>query len=74
MKRVLLTLMTSVLFSGSYIAGKYTVLGLGPLLTAVLRYFIALLFLSGQLYYKSSDLILRGRDIVRSCCWDCSGS
>ena len=65
MNRVLLPLMTSVLFSGSYIAGKYTTLDLGPLTTTLLRYLVALLFLSGLLlHYKSSALILRRRDIV----------
>jgi drug/metabolite transporter (DMT)-like permease len=57
--------MTSVLFSGSYIAGKYTTLDLGPLTTTLLRYLIALLFLSGLLvHYKRSALILRRRDIA----------
>lgn len=65
MNRILLPLMTSVLFSGSYIAGKYTTLDLGPLTTTLLRYLIALLFLSGLLFhYKRRALILRGRDIV----------
>lgn len=65
MKRVLLPLMTSVLFSGSYIAGKYTTLDLGPLTTTLLRYCIALLFLSALLlHYKRAALILRGRDVV----------
>jgi len=65
MNRILLPLMTSVLFSGSYIAGKYTTLDLGPLTTTLLRYVIALLFLSGLLlHYKRRALILHGRDIV----------
>ena len=65
MHRVLLPLMTSVLFSGSYIAGKYTTLDLGPLTTTLLRYLIALLFLSGLLlHYKRRALSLRRRDIV----------
>ena len=65
MNRVLLPLMTSALFSGSYIAGKYTTLDLGPLTTTLLRYFIALLFLSSLLlHYKGSALNLRKRDIV----------
>ena len=50
--------MTSVLFSGSYIAGKYTTLDLGPLTTTLLRYVVALLFLSGLLlHYKRSALV-----------------
>lgn len=65
MNRVLLPLMTSVLFSGSYIAGKYTTVDLGPLTTTLLRYFIALLFLGGLLlHYKGRALYLRRRDIV----------
>ena len=65
MNRILLPLMTSVLFSGSYIAGKYTTVDLGPLTTTLLRYFIALLFLSCLLFrYKSRALYLRRRDIV----------
>jgi drug/metabolite transporter (DMT)-like permease len=65
MNRVLFPLMTSVLFSGSYIAGKYTTVDLGPLTTTLLRYFVALLFLSGLLFrYKSPALKLSRRDIV----------
>lgn len=65
MNRVLLPLMTSVLFSGSYIAGKYTTLDLGPLTTTLLRYVVALLFLSSLLlHYRRSALDLRRRDIV----------
>ena len=67
MNRVLLPLVTSVLFSGSYIAGKYTTVDLGPLTTTLLRYFIALVFLSGLLvHYKVRALYLRQRDIVRA--------
>lgn len=65
MNRVLLPLMTSVLFSGSYIAGKYTTVDLGPLTTTLLRYLIALVFLSGLLvHYKRRSLELRRRDIL----------
>ena len=65
MNRVLLPLMTSVLFSGSYIAGKYTTLDLGPLTTTLLRYLIALVFLSALLlHYTRGALVLRGRDIA----------
>ena len=65
MKRVLLPLMTSVLFSGSYIAGKYTTLDLGPLTTTLLRYLVALTFLSSLLvHYKLRALVLRRRDIA----------
>ena len=65
MNRVLLPLMTSVLFSGSYIAGKYTTMDLGPLTTTLLRYVVALLFLSSLLlHYGRSALVLRRRDIA----------
>lgn len=65
MNRVLFPLMTSVLFSGSYIAGKYTTLDLGPLTTTLLRYLVALLFLSLLLlHYKRGALVLRPRDVV----------
>lgn len=57
--------MTSALFSGSYIAGKYTTLDLGPLTTTLLRYMVALLFLSSLLlHYRRSALVLRRRDIA----------
>ena len=65
MNRVLLPLATSVLFSGSYIAGKYTTVDLGPLTTTLLRYSVALIFLCGLLgHYKCRSLELRRRDIV----------
>jgi len=65
MNKVLLPLMTSVLFSGSYIAGKYTTVDLGPLTTTLLRYLVALVFLSGLLtHYGFRSLALRPRDIV----------
>jgi drug/metabolite transporter (DMT)-like permease len=54
-----------VLFSGSYIAGKYTTVDLGPLTTTLLRYLIALLFLTLLLArYKGSALKLHRRDLV----------
>ena len=67
MNRVLFPLMTSVLFSGSYIAGKYTTLDLGPLTTTLLRYLVALAFLSALLlHYKQGALVLHRRDIPRA--------
>ena len=45
MKRLGLPFVTSVLFAGSYVAGKYTTADLGPLLTTLLRYAVALVFL-----------------------------
>ncbi|MEO1069835.1 MAG: DMT family transporter [Cyanobacteria bacterium J06638_6] len=40
--KVLLPILTSFLFAGSFIAGKYTTVALGPLTTTLLRYMIAL--------------------------------
>jgi drug/metabolite transporter (DMT)-like permease len=40
--RVLLPVLTSCLFAGSFIAGKYTTVELGPLTTSLLRYVIAM--------------------------------
>jgi drug/metabolite transporter (DMT)-like permease len=42
---VLLPLLTSLLFAGSFIAGKYTTSDLQPLTASLLRYLFALLFL-----------------------------
>ena len=65
MNKVLLPLVTGVLFSGSYIAGKYTTVDLGPLTTTLLRYLVALIFLSGLLTrYKRRSLQLERRDIL----------
>ena len=74
MRRVLLPLSTSVLFSGSYIAGKYTTVDLGPLTTTLLRYAIALIFLCGLLaHYKRRSLELRRRDILPAVALGLSG-
>ena len=40
--KVLLPVLTSFLFAGSFVAGKYTTVELGPLTTTLLRYVIAL--------------------------------
>lgn len=45
MNRALYPLATSLLFSGSYVAGKYTTEDLGPLTTTLLRFAVALVFL-----------------------------
>ena len=45
MQRILFPLTTSLLFSGSYIAGKYTTVDLDPLTTTLGRFSIALVFL-----------------------------
>lgn len=49
MKKASLALVTSLLFSGSYIAGKYTTNDLEPLTTTWLRYVVALLLLTMML-------------------------
>lgn len=41
LRRGALALLTSLLFAGSFIAGKYTTADLGPLTTSLLRYIIA---------------------------------
>ncbi|MGD1906952.1 MAG: DMT family transporter [Leptolyngbyaceae cyanobacterium] len=41
LRRGALALLTSLLFAGSFIAGKYTTVDLGPLTTSLLRYVIA---------------------------------
>ncbi|MBD2105873.1 DMT family transporter [Nodosilinea sp. FACHB-13] len=50
--KVLLPILTSFLFAGSFVAGKYTTVDLGPLTTSLLRYVIAMgvlgLFISGS--------------------------
>jgi drug/metabolite transporter (DMT)-like permease len=44
-RQSLLAVLTSLLFSGSFVAGKYTTAEMGPLLTTLLRYMIASVFL-----------------------------
>ena len=64
MTRLIYPLATGVLFSGSYLAGKYTTLDLGPLTTTLLRYAVALVFLllliprcePGELRLRRADL------------------
>ncbi len=65
MKRILFPLTTSVLFSGSYIAGKYTTVDLDPLTATLLRYFVALLFLTLLLVCTKKTLPrLEPRDLL----------
>ncbi|MGJ3251703.1 MAG: DMT family transporter [Elainellaceae cyanobacterium] len=65
-QKIAILIATSALFSGSFVAGKYTTTDLGPLTTSLLRYAIALLFLSVFLIrYKFSVLQIDRRDIVR---------
>ena len=65
MRKILIPLLTSVLFSGSYVAGKYTTVDLGPLTTTLLRYVVALAFLCALIpYYGLRSLRLARRDII----------
>ena len=64
MSRILFPLVTGLLFAGSYIAGKYTTLDLGPLTTTLVRYFFALLFLAVLLpFYKLHALQITRSDL-----------
>lgn len=62
--RVLLPIATSLLFAGSFVAGKYTNLDLGPLSTTLIRYIIAVLALSLLIFhYGTKSLIIQKKDI-----------
>ena len=66
MKKIYLPLITALLFSGSFVAAKYTTLDLGPLTTTFLRYVIALLFLSGLIFvYRPDSLKIRKQDLFK---------
>jgi len=67
--KILLPFTISILFSGSYIAAKYTIIDLGPLTTTFLRYFVALFFLFCLLpYFKLSSLKINKKDLVKIIC------
>ncbi|MFQ5824220.1 MAG: DMT family transporter [bacterium] len=53
-RQIFIPLITSLLFAGSFIAGKYTTRDLGPLTTSLLRYLVAFIFLSILLYLNNS--------------------
>ena len=61
-KQILLPVLTSVLFAGSFIGGKYTTADLGPLTASLLRYIAALVCLGvlGLQQRRSSSKIERG--------------
>jgi drug/metabolite transporter (DMT)-like permease len=61
--RIFLPLATSLLFAGSFIAGKYTTADLGPLTTSLLRYLIALVFLSLSAIARGSSLRISKHDL-----------
>jgi drug/metabolite transporter (DMT)-like permease len=64
LRQVGLPLLTSALFAGSFIAGKYTTLELGPLMTTLLRYAIALVFLTLLVVIRQQSLRLAKTDIL----------
>lgn len=56
-QKILLLLMASLLFAGSFVAGKYTTIDLDPLTTSLLRYLVALLFLLLLLVWHRSEAL-----------------
>ena len=50
----LLAVLTSLLFAGSFVAGKYTTSEMSPLMITLLRYAIASLFLQGLVWYQAN--------------------
>ncbi len=53
-----------MLFAGSFVAGKYTNLDLGPLSTTLIRYIIAVLALSVLIcHYGTKSLVIQKKDI-----------
>lgn len=66
MRVLILPLATSILFAGSFVAGKFTTMDLGPLTASLCRYVIALIFLSALIgHYKLSALKVAYRDLAR---------
>jgi drug/metabolite transporter (DMT)-like permease len=63
--RILLPLATSLLFAGSFIAGKYTTADLGPLTASLLRYVVALVFLTLLAAITRTSLRVRSRDLSK---------
>jgi len=62
-RKIIWPLLTGISFAGSFIAGKYIIIELQPLTTAFLRYAIAVLALSGLIfYYKPKSLKVAGKD------------
>jgi len=61
-QRIILPLMTSLLFAGSFIAGKYTTADLGPLTASLLRFLVALGFLTLLAVIKRSSLTISSPD------------
>ncbi|MBF2090422.1 MAG: DMT family transporter [Synechococcales cyanobacterium K44_A2020_017] len=64
-RRILLPLVTSALFAGSFVAGKFTTLDMGPITTSFWRYAIALVFLSLLVrHYGRQSLRLARADVL----------
>lgn len=64
MRALFLPLITSALFAGSFIAGKFTTAELGPLTASLLRYLVAWLFLGALIiHYKPGVLKVARRDL-----------
>jgi len=62
-RKIIWPLLTGLSFAGSFVAGKYIIIDLQPLTTAFLRYAIAVIVLSGLIfYYKPKSLKIAGRD------------
>lgn len=64
-RKIHLPLATSLLFAGSFIAGKYTTADLGPLTTSLLRYIVALVVLSLLAMSKRFSLNIDRRDLSK---------
>lgn len=65
-KKILFPLSASLLFSGSYISAKYTTIDLSPLTASLLRYSVALVFLSFFLFhYRISSLRVKQKDLLK---------
>lgn len=62
-RKIHLPLATSLLFAGSFIAGKHTTADLGPLTTSLLRHIVALVFLSSLGMSKRFSLSVGRRDL-----------
>jgi drug/metabolite transporter (DMT)-like permease len=61
---ILPPLFTGLLFTGSYIAGRYAIVDLGPITASLWRYVVALVFLIGLLFrFKTESLKVEGKDL-----------
>lgn len=66
MKLIWLAFITAVLFSGSFVAAKYTTYDLNPLTASFLRYLIALIFLIVLAKIKKLKLIrIERKDLIK---------